>query len=528
MLLAVYDFAASPTSFDIAAFLALADLERQRRSLSAMHVLFVPAPGTGFWENEALGEDEKRWRVRNLLIPMCWLWPACGGVTVLGSRDEARASLRRAQDAVFPSGYRLHRPVPDAFQWAAVAAERACGALVPSWVAPPQAREFVRRWLEPRARGRRVVVITLREAGYYSEVNSDLPAWGAFARSLDPERYLPVVLRDTEAIFAPVPPELQDLTLFPEASLNLELRAALFSAMFVGLSVPNGPMILQWLKPDCRFLIFRLLVPENFRARPTVMRSLGLEIGGQLPGATPFQRLIWEEDRFEVIRREFERIVGDIDAAAAGIGPAVRPDSGEPPLRLARRLRETHRLAAARRIYRHLIEQRQNRAAAHCGLCLLELATPRGFRIWRYLKGFYHYACGRMVQAESRWENADEALEIADARMRWRDWAAAEAIYRSILSQHGDQATALHRLGAIALRRGAADEAITLLKRAVVSDPHSAAAHYDLAEALCAAGSREDATRHYRIATSCDPSHRLARERLDDVAMKAGQEDVAA
>ncbi len=527
-LLAVYDLSAAPVSFDCAFFLALADLHRRRLGLASMHVLFVPAPGEGFWDHEALDIDDRRWRIRNLLTPLCWLWPSCRGVTVLPKREDARPWLRDADRAVFPVGYRLARPVPDTFMWTGIAAEHACGEMPPTWQAPPSARALVRRWLSTHALGRRVVVITLREAGYYSEINSNIDAWAAFARSLDPQLYLSVIVRDTTASFGPLPPALQGLLIFPEASLNVEIRAALYEECFLGMSVGNGPMNLQWLNPQCRFIIFRLLIEENFRSRPTPLRSMGLEIGGQLSTGSPFHRLVWEDDRSDVIKREFDRMVAEIDHQAPTTSEPLPGIAREPALRLARRLRETHRMAAARRIYRHLLATRQNRAAAHYGLSMLYLATPHRFRYWRYLKSLYHYVRGRLLGSGFRQPGVDEALETAEARQRWRNIGAAERIYRAILSQDGMQATALHRLGVIALRRGATDEAINLLNRAVTSDPFTADAYYHLAEALIVAGRPQDAARHYRLALNQDPSHILARARLDAMAASAEQKDAVA
>jgi tetratricopeptide (TPR) repeat protein len=515
-LLAVYDLSAAPVSFDCAFFLALADLHRQRLGLASMHVLFVPAPGDGFWDREALQTDDRRWRVRNLLIPLCWLWPSCRGVTVLPTREDARYWLRKAGRAIFPAGYRLTQPIPDTYLWAGVAAEHACGETPSAWQSTPAAQSLVQQWLSTRALGRRVVVVTLREAAYYSETNSNLEAWAAFARGLDPQRYFPVILRDTIASFGPLPAALEGLAIFPEASANIEIRAALYETCFLALSVGNGPMNLQWLKPHCRFIIFRLLIDDNFRSRPTPLRAMGLDIGGQLSTGSPFHRLVWEDDRLEVIRREFDRMVGEIDRYAADAGDAAPASAGEPPLRLARRLRETHRVIAARRIYRHLLASRQARAAAHHGLGLLELATPHRFRLWRYLHGFYHYVRGRLA-GDRRWNSVDEALEIADSRRRWRDIREAERIYRAILARDETQATALHRLGVIALERGATDEAIDLLNRAIASDPFTADAHYALGEAMTATGRRQEAVRYYRAALSQDPSHVLARTRLDAI-----------
>jgi tetratricopeptide (TPR) repeat protein len=509
-LLAIYDLAVSPTSYDFTTFLALADLERRRADATAMHVIFVPAAGEGFWSNEALDVDQKRWRIRNMLVPLCWLWPSCHGVTVLTERDDAKRWLGRIRGPIFPVGYRLDRPVVEAFLWAAATAEYVCGENLPPWTAPAQAQAFVQQWLGARALGKRVVAITLREARYHSEINSNIAAWAAFARSLDPRRYLPVIIRDTEASFDQTPKDLEGLTIFPEAALNVELRAALYEQSFIGLSVGTGPMQLQWLNPSCRFIVFRLVVPENVRSQPTPLRAMGLEVGGQLTTPGRFHRLVWEDDRLDVIRREFERMVAEIDGAV----PASMP-TPDPPLRVARRLRETHRLVPARRIYRHLIAVGRDRVAARYGLSLLELATPRRLDIWRYLRALRYYAQARLMRPSLMWRDPDEALEIADARLRWRETAAAEAIYRSVLEAVPNEATALHRLGLLALRRGAADEAVDLMGKAVAADPYRAANHYDLAEALRAVGRLDEAADHYRAAATQDPSHQRARDAVN-------------
>jgi tetratricopeptide (TPR) repeat protein len=274
-------------------------------------------------------------------------------------------------------------------------------------------------------------------------------------------------------------------------------------------------MMLQWLNPNCRSIIFRLIVPENARSQPTPLRSMGLEIGGRSPTGHPFHRLVWEDDRVEVIRREFDRMVAEIDAGAAVSVPAP-----EPPLRLARRLRETHRLAPARRIYEHLIATGQDRAAAHYGLSLLELAIPRRVPLWRYLRALRHYALARLMQKSLVSGDVDAALDTAEARERWRDRAAAETIYRSVLATTPNQATALHRLGLIALARGAVAEAVELLAKAVAADPWRAAHHYDLAEALRAIGRMGEAADHYRVAARQDPSHQRARDALGSIGEK--------
>jgi tetratricopeptide (TPR) repeat protein len=512
-MMAVYDMSVSPASFDLATFLALADHRRNCIGKEAMHVLFVPADGTGLWENEAIDLAQRQWRLRNLLVPLCWLWSSCRAVTVLSSRAEAAKWLKTAgRHDVFPVGYRLASPTADAYQWAHAVAEHACGERVPAWRAPDQARRFVADWLAANAGDRRVVVVTLREGDYYSEINSDLDEWAAFARSLDASRYCVIVLRDTAAAFATVPAALRGLTSFPEASINVEIRAALYEQSFLCLSVGTGPMMLQWLNPSCRCIIFNLLNPSNFRSTATSLRALGLEIGGQLSTGSRFHRLVWERDSAAAISREFRRMVEVIEPtenAAADTPDAER----EPPLRVARRLRETARWTAAHRIYRHLLGRPQERVAAYYGLSNVEMETPRRFRLERYARAFRFYFVARVLRPGLGWSTVDEALEIAHARQRWRDGKGASAIYRAVL-EVSPNPEALDRLGVMAMRKGDVEEAARLIGRAIAEDPFTARYHLDLAEAMAKLGRTADAEHHYRAAISCDATNEEAREKL--------------
>ena len=72
-----------------------------------------------------------------------------------------------------------------------------------------QARRYVDQWLAPRARGRKVVSITLREYGYHPARNSNVAAWTAFARGLDPEQFFVVSLRIQSTIGPLLEPRLR-------------------------------------------------------------------------------------------------------------------------------------------------------------------------------------------------------------------------------------------------------------------------------------------------------------------------------
>ena len=190
---------------------------------------------------------------------------------------------------------------------------------------PLQAQRFVDVWLAPRLDGRRLVTITLRDYAFMTDRNSDTRAWTTFARRLPRDRYLPVFVPDTERTLDPTPEALQGLAILPEAAWSVPLRLALYERAFLNLGVNNGPLLMGALSARPHLLVFKMITPSVSQTTEEFMRRLGFDIGGQLPFATPWQRLVWEDDRLEVIEREFSAMVARIEAAAPA-SPAPRAD----------------------------------------------------------------------------------------------------------------------------------------------------------------------------------------------------------
>ena len=90
---------------------------------------------------------------------------------------------------------------------------------------------------------------------------------------------------------------------------------ALYESSYLNLGVNNGPMFLCMLNARTRLLIFKILTPSVPQTTEELMSKLGYEIGGQLPFATQFQRLVWQDDTLETIEREFYALVAKIEKA---------------------------------------------------------------------------------------------------------------------------------------------------------------------------------------------------------------------
>lgn len=312
-----YDLQVCPIAYDIATFMAGAELERRRRGLARIHVVIVPGRGDGLRlevpEYDAIvSESARRWRLHNLVVPVIGLMPSCGGFTICASRAHA-ASLRLLfARHVYPAGWQPAFPVaPEARR--VRDAGRAGETVFPLLTAPPRALQYVDQYLGARAARRRVLVVTLRQYAYTPGRNSNVNAWIALADGIDDARYVVVFVLDTDVAMAPVPEEIGRHHVFQAASWNVPLRMALYQRAFLNLAVVHGPMELCWYNEACRYLLFCPVSTAPLTDRE-LLEKLGFEIGKALPFARPWQQWIWEPDDLEIIRREFTRMVPELES----------------------------------------------------------------------------------------------------------------------------------------------------------------------------------------------------------------------
>jgi len=315
---AFYDLDWMPTSFDFATFLMAAEMARARDGLASIEVVLVPGRHDGVRrETEpaeaALSRSSRRWRIDNLLIPLAGFLPSVGSVERAASRS---AGFARAQQAghIFPE-----RPsfrglsLAQLYQRVTPHLKDAAGAL--RFRAPEQGKMFVAQWLEAHMDGRKPVVITLRHSPKAPERNSDTAAWAAFARRLDPARFRPVIVPDTDTAMIGVPAEFDGLPWMAEAAFSLGLRLALYEAAYVNLLTSGGPILLCQYDDLCRYLYFKPLIAQSRESDLTSQLERGYHPNQSPPYSTPFQRWVWEDDRLEVIERSFGAMCALIEAA---------------------------------------------------------------------------------------------------------------------------------------------------------------------------------------------------------------------
>lgn len=128
--------------------------------------------------------------------------------------------------------------------------------------------------VQPPAKAR--YTVTLRRDKRIPERNSNEPAWREFAAEIDA-----LVIEDFEVV-----------------PIGLHERMAIYAGAEMNFTVPNGPAHLILLS-DYPLMMFDCQKSAGGYA------ACGMEFGSQCPWSGPHQRLIWEPDDLDVLRKHF-------------------------------------------------------------------------------------------------------------------------------------------------------------------------------------------------------------------------------
>ncbi|CAO3411697.1 hypothetical protein [Azospirillum largimobile] len=416
-LLAFYDLAVAPATFDVVLFLVLAEAERRRRGLVRLHVVIVPGPSDGFRDGgNPFTTAQSVWRLSQLLVAAVCLLPGRPAVSVASSREETVRRLhahRKGRDAppVFPPDYDPAAPYPR-HHFPFVAAAHGAGADVRPLAASAAARGWMRRWLDGKARaaGRPVVALVLREAPVMPERNSRLPDWAAFARRLSRDGFLPVVLRDADTAARPLPPSWGDAVACPAAVRSLDLRMALYELSAAVMQVNNGPAALAHHSAGVAYATLKMLADSPVTT-DGYMRRVAQPPGASYAFAGPRQRLVWAEDDLPALVAAFEALLAPETPAPI---PDVADTAPDGLLRLAGRLhRQGDAVAAVEdcaRLIRLLPPDSVELAAAHHGHGLALAVLGDGWAALQALEKAHAIAPGDRRHARA---GARLALELA-------------------------------------------------------------------------------------------------------------------
>lgn len=280
-MIACYDLARCPPTYDIIAFLALAELERLRRGDDHIDIHILPGPASGFRRDSLWPRAvEERAALRdNILVPLCKLLPSVWTVSVDANRNAegwGKGEYHISLPAIMKALKAGCRPLRST----------SLAVLYPFEVPFD-------------------ITFTLREAAHHQLRNSQVEEWVEAARVLGSRGVKVAVVRDT----AQANELLPGVAVIPIASCKVMHRAALYAQARLNVGICNGPM---WMSifMDAPTLMLRPTTnaaagcyDDGFYAK------FGLTRGSQLPTSPPHQRLAWIDDTSENIVRSVEEML---------------------------------------------------------------------------------------------------------------------------------------------------------------------------------------------------------------------------
>lgn len=310
ILYAFYDLEQNPASFDACVFANAAEHWRRKKKLDAVHFVVV-APvlkygrlcDANFYENGSITAYQER--IEYLLTPIFSLIPARCGISFLPCREETTYFTKNQH--IFPENYHHQHPQDTHNPMTLFDLPQPIGY----FRSPRRAAHFVADKLRQcSGEDRKTMTLTLREYVDAPSRNNNLAAWARFLPRLKKQGFNLVIVRDSCHAGRSALGGFEDYIHFPEASIDIGVRMALYEQAHCNFFCNNGVVLLAAFSAKANYIVFNLL-DENRRCtnRDYFKHRFGLKYGAKnyLWSSHENQRLVWEYDTYECITREVER-----------------------------------------------------------------------------------------------------------------------------------------------------------------------------------------------------------------------------
>lgn len=290
-LVAFLDLAVCPVSYDAVIFMAQAEMERRRDGAERLHVVLFGE----IRKKSQYDEAEAEWRLWNIVVPAARLFGATISVTPGRTWHRAHGELIPGeffwpdrwdcQEYDLKKGIRHHLV-------GGLMNRTSYGDPIARPRASEHARRKVRTWMTGRA-----VTMTVREADYLGERNSDTTLWGTVARAINERGFKVYRIRDTARA-------LEAGSGYAE--LNLDLRMAMYEQAEFNIVANCGPASLCWLSERPYIMAGAGYPADEWDG---LFVKQGLPLGANWPWAFSHQTLLYGKETAEQVIAEFDRWV---------------------------------------------------------------------------------------------------------------------------------------------------------------------------------------------------------------------------
>ena len=294
-----YDLKFAPTTFDFAIYLVVSNAVRQANGFKTMGVTIVCDEFRRWSAREKESkEGDRRWRVNHILSKLASLIPEVNVVTVTDS------PLTEINFPAFPDGY---PPPPGAdFQFPYLAQHLKQFYNQDLNLRPFKSSEGAKILIN-NLFDDNVITISLRSSKYQLKRNSNLDEWYKVYQELKKTKFRPIVIPCFEDYMGDKTFAKYDWEIFPPATIDLDLKLALYEKAFDNLCINNGVSTVLILS-DCRYKYFKYVTEGIDITQPKHHKAtMGINPGDNFPfAAESGQDLIWETDNADIILKALD------------------------------------------------------------------------------------------------------------------------------------------------------------------------------------------------------------------------------
>ena len=286
-----YDLKYGPATFDFAHFLAFSNAVRQDIKSNDMSINII---GAEFREksprDKILEDSERKWRINHILVKLANLIPEVSSVTFNSSY------LSEMKIPAFPGGY---PPNPGDNEYSMPYSASFLRHFYDSKninIRPFRASEQAKNFVNNIYKDDDVITITLRNSEYEPKRNSNLEEWYKVYQAIKKTRFRPIVIPCFEDCMKNKSYSKYDWEVWEPASIELDLRLALYEKSQENLCVVNGTSSVLYLS-NCNYHMFKVGANTYRTAEPGFfLQEYGTKIGESPIFSTNDQHFIWEND----------------------------------------------------------------------------------------------------------------------------------------------------------------------------------------------------------------------------------------
>ena len=292
-----YDLRYGPITFDFASFLVLSNALRQKLKLKYLSVQIINFQYRNRSKREkASSIAERKFRVLNILCKLPHLIPEV--IDFKLNND----NLDKINFPAFPGGYPPSQnqefKLPYTMDYLREFYNDDEINLRP-FKSSDWANKLINNNFDSNT-----ITISLRTTKFDDIRNSNLEEWYKVYKTIKGGKYRPIIIPDIEDIMGEKKFSKFDWEVFIPASMDLDLRLALYERSFDNLSLNNGISSLLYFS-NSFYKVFKFVTPgSNTASTEHHKRFLDINWGENLKFSSKnHQTIIWDQDSYEVIMK---------------------------------------------------------------------------------------------------------------------------------------------------------------------------------------------------------------------------------